>query len=76
MLRLSREHHFPWDEDTCRNAAALGHLAVLELAKEHGCPGHGTCAVADEASGAPLIGWGISRVLINDVSLRYKYGKD
>ena len=28
----------PWDEDTCFEAAAQGHLDVLKWAREHGCP--------------------------------------
>jgi hypothetical protein len=38
VLRWAREHHCPWDERTCRSAAAGGHLDVLRWAREHHCP--------------------------------------
>ena len=29
---------YPWDEDTCCNAAMGGHFKVLQWARENGCP--------------------------------------
>jgi hypothetical protein len=33
-----REHHCPWDEDTCHFAARCAPLEVLRWAIEHGAP--------------------------------------
>ena len=47
MLQWAHEHGCPWDEYTCYNAAAEGHLSTLQWAHEHGCPWNWfTCASA------------------------------
>jgi len=38
VLRWVREHGCDWDEETCSEAAAGGHLEVLTWVREHGCP--------------------------------------
>ena len=38
MLQWAREHHCPWEEDTCTLAVKGGHLAVLQWACENECP--------------------------------------
>jgi hypothetical protein len=39
MLQWAREHHCPWDQDTCQTAADYGNMELLRWAIEHGCPG-------------------------------------
>jgi len=36
-LIWAREHGCDWDSDTCKYAAARGHLDCLIWAREHGC---------------------------------------
>jgi hypothetical protein len=38
VLKWAREHHCPWDENTCMKAAESARLEVLHWAMEHGAP--------------------------------------
>ena len=42
ILALCNEYahgnNFPWDVDTCSNAAANGHVEILQYARENSCP--------------------------------------
>jgi hypothetical protein len=39
MIQLSRcQYDFPWDEETCSNAALHGHWHILKFAYKHQCP--------------------------------------
>ncbi|KAK3258997.1 hypothetical protein CYMTET_31986 [Cymbomonas tetramitiformis] len=54
----AREHGCPWDEYTCYNTAAYGHLDVLQWAREHGCPwGASTCAGAAAGGHLDVLQW-------------------
>ena len=37
-LKWLRSEGCPWDEDTCGEAALMGHLDVVKYAHENGCP--------------------------------------
>lgn len=38
LLKWARQHGAPWDQHTCRLAAARGHLALLQWAHYNGAP--------------------------------------
>jgi hypothetical protein len=38
VLKWARENGCPWDVNTCRRAAAEGHLEVLKWARANGAP--------------------------------------
>jgi hypothetical protein len=51
LKALRFAENFPWDEDTCTNAAEGGHLEVLKWLRENGCPwDEKTCGYAAGAA--------------------------
>jgi len=38
VLQWARRNGCPWNEWTCRDAVAGGHLEVLQWARRNGCP--------------------------------------
>jgi hypothetical protein len=58
LKALRCAENFPWDERTCRCAAAGGHLRVLEWARENGCSwDEDTCAFAAEGGHLEVLEW-------------------
>ena len=58
VLRWAREHHCPWNSETCLFAATFGHLEVLQWAREHHCPWDWeTCAA--HADNLEVLRWAI-----------------
>jgi hypothetical protein len=44
---LEMKQGIPWDENTCKSAAGIGHLEALVYAHENGCPWNAfTCSEA------------------------------
>jgi hypothetical protein len=58
LKALRCAENFPWDERTCRCAAAGGHLRVLKWAHENDCPwNEQTCACAAQNGHLEVLKW-------------------
>ena len=62
ILNQDRREGFPWDSDTCSQAASGGHLSILQWARSRGCPWDSdTCASASLHGHLEVLQWARSQ---------------
>jgi hypothetical protein len=58
LIKQIRLDPFPWDEETCRNAAWFGHFNLVKWLHEQGCPWHGgTFSAAARLGNIDMMEW-------------------